>query len=117
MAITLLHKADYVDSFTLGLLTLDFLLLGLTSMGGQYVLAFGRNPFVLSAILTGSASIILTIILTHHFGISGLPMATLAAGLLFNYRKSFLETIKVRTWLSNAIVKADIGPNVIHESP
>lgn len=99
MAATLLHKTNYVDAMTLGLLTLDFFLLGLTSMGGQYVLAYGRNPFVYSAILTGTASVLLTVTLTPHLGIAALPIATLFAGLLFNYRKCIVESI----WLSRSV--------------
>ena len=92
MAQVLLHKSDYVSPTTLGIMTIDFCILGLTVTGGHYVLASGRNPFAASTILTGLLSLLLTFILTPHLGITALPVSTLTAGLLGNYRKCLLES-------------------------
>ena len=100
MAAVLLHKSNYVDSTTLAILTLDLCILGMTSIGGQYVLAWGENPFVLSTIFTGITSLFLTIILTPQLGITGLPLATLAAGIFFNYRKCGLEALRLTQFLT-----------------
>jgi O-antigen/teichoic acid export membrane protein len=92
----LLKKSEYVDSLTLSMLALDFFILGLTGVGGQFVLASGRNPFMVSTIFTGIASLSLTALLTPKIGIVGLPIATLIAGLAFNYRKCFVEYRKLK---------------------
>jgi O-antigen/teichoic acid export membrane protein len=92
----LLNKSSYVDSETLAILALDFFVLGLTGIGGQFVLASGRNPFMVSTIFTGITSLSLTAILTPEIGVIGLPIATLIAGLLFNYRKCFVEYRKLK---------------------
>lgn len=87
----LLHHESYVGSATLLLMSVDLLLLGGTSIWGQYVLASGRNPFVISTVLTGLVSLGATVILVPRLGLTGLPVATIIAGLLFNYRKCLIE--------------------------
>ncbi len=94
MATVLLKKGGYVDTLTLGLLALDFSILAASVIWGHYVLASGRNPFVLSTILTGFTSLGLSILLVTELGIMGLPIATICAGILFNYRKNIIEGIK-----------------------
>lgn len=96
LAKVLLKKGEYVDSLTLSMLALDFFVLGLTGIGGQFVLASGRNPFMVSTIFTGIASLSLTAFLTPKIGVAGLPIATLIAGLAFNYRKCFVEYRKLK---------------------
>jgi hypothetical protein len=74
-------------------MAIDVLFLGCTVIWGHYVLAEGRNPFVISTILTGFVSICLTTCLTPLIGTTGLPLATLIAGLVFNYRRNLAEGI------------------------
>jgi O-antigen/teichoic acid export membrane protein len=97
MARFLLHKSNYVDVVTLSIMSLDFLLLGLTGILGQYVLASGRKPFVWSTVLTGMSSLGLSYLLTNKLGVVGLPCATLIAGLLFNYRECWVRGRKLRS--------------------
>ncbi len=87
----LLHKTTFVDQQTRLLMTLDVLFLGCTVIWGHYVLAAGRNPFVWTTIATGFCSIIFSFWASKFLGTSGLPLATLAAGLLFNYRQCITQ--------------------------
>jgi O-antigen/teichoic acid export membrane protein len=89
----LLRKTDFVDHETRLFMAIDVLFLGCTVIWGHYVLAEGRNPFVISTILTGFVSICLTTCLTPLIGTTGLPLATLIAGLVFNYRRNLAEGI------------------------
>lgn len=90
-AMLLLHRDAYIDNITLLIMSVDLLLLGSSVIWGQYVLASGRNPFVIPTILTGITSILATYFLVPLIGVPGLPTATLVAGLIFNYRKCFTE--------------------------
>lgn len=101
MAKFLLHKSNYVDFTTLLTMSIDFLILGMTGIWGQYVLASGRNPFVWSTVFTGISSLTLSYILTMKIGIIGLPCATLVAGLLFNYRKCIVAGLRLKSSLAN----------------
>jgi O-antigen/teichoic acid export membrane protein len=87
----LLHREEYIDNYTLFLMSSDLLLLGSSVIWGHYVLASGRNPFVFSTVLTGLMSVILTLALAPVIGMPALPAATLIAGILFNYRVNFYE--------------------------
>jgi len=89
----LLHKTTFVEQETLLLMAIDLLFLGCTVIWGHYVLAEGRNPFVISTILTGFVSVCLTTCLTPLIGTTGLPLSTLVAGLAFNYRRNLAEGI------------------------
>ena len=92
----LLRKTDFVDHETRLLMTIDLLFLGSSVIWGHYVLAAGRNPFVFSTIFTGTTSICLTISLAPLLGTMGLPLATLIAGLVFNYRRNLVEGIRTQ---------------------
>jgi peptidoglycan biosynthesis protein MviN/MurJ (putative lipid II flippase) len=92
----LLRKTDFVDHETRLLMTIDLLFLGGSVVWGHYVLAAGRNPFVFSTIFTGATSVCLTISLAPLLGTMGLPLATLIAGLVFNYRRNLVEGIRTQ---------------------
>lgn len=87
----LLHKTTFVDQETRLLMALDILFLGCTVIWGHYVLAAGRNPFVWTTIATGFCSILFSFWASKFIGTSGLPLATLVAGLLFNYRQCITQ--------------------------
>jgi O-antigen/teichoic acid export membrane protein len=91
----LLHKEAYVDNNTLILMSFDLLLLGASVIWGHYVLASGRNPFVIPTLLTGFTSLLLTLLLVPELGMPALPAATLISGLLINYRVTFYEGIRL----------------------
>jgi hypothetical protein len=78
------------------LMTIDLLFLGGSVVWGHYVLASGRNPFVLSTIFTGATSLCLTLSLAFPLGTMGLPLATLIAGLVFNYRRNLVEGLRTQ---------------------
>jgi len=93
-ASVLLHKITFVDHVTRLIMAVDIFFLGCSVIWGQYVLAEGRNPFVVSTILTGITSLSLTLILAPSLGTAGLPLATLVAGVVFNYRRNLTEGIR-----------------------
>ena len=90
----LLHREAYVDKFTLSLMTLDLLLLGASVVWAQFVLASGRNPFVLPTIVNGTLALTLSVYLIPTLGVAALPAATIISGLILNYRLSLVYGIK-----------------------
>lgn len=75
----------YVDHLTLGLMSLDYFMLGVGSFSAQFVLAAGRNPFVMTTATSAIANVTLVFILCPHLGLVGIPAATICAGLITNY--------------------------------
>jgi len=80
----LLNRMDFLESLPLALLALDVFLLGLTVPWAWFVLASGRNPFVLSTVFCGALTLLFCFLLVPHFGVSGIPLSSIAAGLLTN---------------------------------
>ena len=76
---------QYVSAVVLFLVTLNFLIAGITTVPGQFVLAAGSNPFAVSTLIQGGLSVIGVIALCPRMGISGVPLASLLAGLVTNY--------------------------------
>jgi O-antigen/teichoic acid export membrane protein len=87
----LLHKQSYLQDPALAFLTVDFVVLGISSFAAQIILATGHNPFLFSTLLTGLLALCLSLVLTPHLGLLGLTLAPLLAGICFNYRVSFYE--------------------------
>jgi len=85
----------FVSSGFIVVLAMDLFLLGLTVPMAQSVLASGRNPFVLPVILTAISSLALTLLLVPRFGSIGVPLATLAANVLFHERAYIAQMIKL----------------------
>ena len=52
---------------------------------GQFVLASGRNPFLISTLLNGVLNIVFLAVLYPLYGLVGIPLASLSSGLLTNY--------------------------------
>ena len=75
----------YVDATTLALMSLDYLLLGSSVIWAQFVFASGRNPYVYTTTLCAAMNVGLIFLLCPHFGLVGIPLATLTSGLLTNY--------------------------------
>jgi len=95
-ASVLLHHENFIDPLTRLLMTLDLLILGCSVIWGQYVLASGKNPFVVPTLLNGFSSLGVTCLLVPILGLPGLPTATLLTGLAFNYRKCFVEGFRLQ---------------------
>jgi O-antigen/teichoic acid export membrane protein len=81
----LLNRMDFLATLPLALLALDVLLLGLTVPWAWFVLASGRNPFVLSTILHALLTVGAIIFFVPKLGVAGIPLSSLLAGLLTNY--------------------------------
>lgn len=87
----LLKSGSYLDRSILGLIALDMFLLSSTVIWSQFVLAAGRNPFLIQTLATGITSLVASIVFVNEFGVFGLPLATITAGCMFNYRKYLFE--------------------------
>jgi O-antigen/teichoic acid export membrane protein len=81
----LLNRMDFLGTLPLALLAVDVFLLGLTVPWAWFVLASGRNPFVLTTILCGVFSLLFCFIFVPHFGVAGIPLSSILAGLLTNH--------------------------------
>ncbi len=81
----LLHRVDFLESWPLALLALDIFFLGLTVPYAWFVLASGRNPFVLTTILNGLIMLLLCFLLVPRIGVSGIPISSIVAGVLTNH--------------------------------
>jgi O-antigen/teichoic acid export membrane protein len=78
-------RNQYVTSVTLGLLSLDAIIMSVTVVMAQFVLASGRNPFVLSTLLTGLLNVAMLWFLLPRIGVAGAAASSLIAGLCINY--------------------------------
>lgn len=85
LAPMLLAGKEYPSFLVIFLLGFDYALMGSVSMVGQFVLAFGKNPFLWSTLASGILNLSLLFILTPKFGLVGIPAASILAGLLTNY--------------------------------
>ncbi len=81
----LLNRMDYLGTLPLALLALDVLFLGLTVPWAWFVLASGRNPFVPTTILCGVLTLLFCFLLVPRFGVAGIPLSSIMAGLLTNH--------------------------------
>ena len=78
-------EGRYVSNDILFLMSIDYTILVSCSVWGQFVLASGRNPFVISTVINAALNLTLTILLCIKYGLIGLPLSTLISGLLVNY--------------------------------
>lgn len=78
-------EGRYVTNDVLLLMSMDYFILCVASVLGQFVLASGRNPFVISTLINAAFNLTLTVIFCFKFGLLGLPMSTLISGLISNY--------------------------------
>lgn len=75
----------FVDSRTLGILGLDYFLSTTTVALGQFVLASGSNPFMWSTLAMGMLNLGFCAAFGLHFGLPGVAISSLAAGICTNY--------------------------------
>ena len=80
-----LGPGRYVNSEVLLFMSVDYFILGAAVFWAQFVFAAGRNPFVLSTVLNAMCNLTFLGLLCPRFGLAGIPLATLSAGLLTNY--------------------------------
>jgi O-antigen/teichoic acid export membrane protein len=81
----LLNRMDFLATLPLALLALDALLLGLTVPWAWFVLASGRNPFVVTTLLHGILTVTMVVAFVPTLGVAGIPLSSLLAGLVTNY--------------------------------
>jgi O-antigen/teichoic acid export membrane protein len=75
----------YIDNATLGLMSVDYFILGVGAFWSQFVFAAGRNPFVVTTALNAIVNVGLIFVLCPRIGLMGIPLATLTSGLITNY--------------------------------
>ena len=83
----------------LGVVALEAFMTTGIALTSHYVVAAGRNPFVWTTVAAGVLNVCGCLILPRHFGLLGLAMAGVLAGLLTNYWWVPLQMYKVNRWL------------------
>lgn len=78
-------EGKYVGKDVLFVMSIDYLILGCAVVWGQFVLASGKNPFVISTVINAVLNLILTVALCSRYGLMGLPLSTMICGILTNY--------------------------------
>lgn len=96
IAPVLLSGKAYPDFAVIALMGFDFVLLGLSVVFSQFVMASGSNPFVYTTLLSGVLNILGIIVVTPVLGLIALPIVSLAAGLMTNYIYSLICWLKLR---------------------
>jgi O-antigen/teichoic acid export membrane protein len=76
---------QYVGRGVLLLVTVNFLIAGLSVVPGHFVLASGSNPFALTTLVQGILTVVGVIFFCPKIDIAGAPLSALVAGLLTNY--------------------------------
>jgi len=80
-----LGPGAYVGPIMLLFMAVDYGLLAFTVPWAWFVLASGKNPFVLSTLSNGVLNLILIAALTPRLGLIGLPLAGILSGLASNH--------------------------------
>lgn len=76
---------QYISKGVLLLLTVNFLISGLSVVPGHFVLASGSNPFAVATLIQGGLAVVGTIFLCPIIGVAGVPLSSLVAGVFTNY--------------------------------
>lgn len=85
----------YLDRKTLLWVSASYLLGNLAALPVYFVLASGRNPFAITTLLHGVLTVAGVALLCPRFGIAGVPIASITAGLLTNFWFAPLQGWKV----------------------
>jgi O-antigen/teichoic acid export membrane protein len=75
----------YLSAGVLAAIAACYLLNALAALPAHFVLASGRNPFAWTTLLHGGMTVVGVLFLCPYFGIAGVPLASIAAGLLTNF--------------------------------
>lgn len=67
----------------------DLIVLAITVAMTHFVLASGRNPFMIPSLLGGGLNLILILVLVPYLGLVALPLSTLISGLITSYYAGF----------------------------
>jgi O-antigen/teichoic acid export membrane protein len=76
---------QYVTLGVLLLVTINFLVAGVTAVPGHFVLAAGSNPFAVPTLIQGVLTVLGVIAFCPWIGIAGVPLSSLLAGLCTSY--------------------------------
>ncbi|MEI6703731.1 MAG: hypothetical protein WCL71_09395 [Deltaproteobacteria bacterium] len=96
----------YLAGLPLLVLATDFCLVNCSGVWGAFVLARGNNPFMWSTLLAGVITLILCLVLGQWFGLLGIAMASLVAGLCTNYWFVPFRGLRLLSSLKYSIPKA-----------
>lgn len=82
----------YPQTLILILMSLNTFILSTSITGGLFVLASGRNPFMLVSILNGLGNLAALAWLVPKTGLIGIPLAALVSGALSSYFWGYYQT-------------------------
>jgi len=100
----------YVDTTTLLILACDYFMMTVAVGHAHFVLSSGRNPFVVTTLLAGGLNTGLCFYLIGDWGILGIAIAGLIAGLVTNYWFAIWQGFKLLANLSKVPSERQIQP-------
>ena len=100
-----LADTEYLGPLPLGLMALDMFLLTVSVPYAWFVLNSGKNPFVIPTIVGGVLSLILSVYLAPKFGVSGIPLSSIIAGLATSHWFAGWRGVTLRHQLKNAVFR------------
>ena len=86
----------------LTLMAVDYLVLNCTVGWGHFVLAAGRNPFLVSTLVTGVVNLSILYLFLGEYGVIAIPAATVISGLLCSYWVCLLAGFRLDSRLSTS---------------
>ena len=89
-------SGHYVDRLTLGLLAINFLVAVVSVVGASFVLSSGINPFMWSALAMGVLTLLACFLFARWFGVAGIALSGLVAGVLSNYSYFTFRALRLR---------------------
>lgn len=85
LAPILLNGKAYPGFEVISWMGVDYVLLGVSALLAQFVIASGKNPFVLTTLIGGSLNLLGVWFFVPRYALLGIPMASILAGALTNY--------------------------------
>jgi O-antigen/teichoic acid export membrane protein len=90
-----LGPGKFVSRGVFGIMALDNTIGICSVIWAQFVLAAGRNCFMLSTVAAGAINLLVCVLLAPHWGLAGIASGTVIAGGLTNYWFAPREGIRV----------------------
>jgi O-antigen/teichoic acid export membrane protein len=85
IAVAVLHSQQYVNTATRSVLAVDYTLMSVSVVAAHFVLAAGRNPFLWTTLVAGIMNIGIGVVLAPRYGVLGIALGGLCAGVATNY--------------------------------
>ena len=108
LVILWLAKRAYVSNVVLLALSIDGIMLTVSVAFSHLVLASGRNPFLLTSLVAGLFNITGCLVMIKTFGVLGVAMSGLLAGVLTNYWFAPVQGFRLLYRLRNSAIEVHL---------